>query len=468
MHREITSNHNQGFLLPPYLDDLIPKNHPARFIDEFVNELNLDQLEIEYPTSEQGGIVYDPKLLLKVWLYCLCDNIRSLRKIEKACYKDIGLLWLTSLNYPDHSTLWRFWVNNKKAVKKLFTKTVLTAQSLGLIGAVLNAVDGTKLLSQASKHNILRRKDLEKLLAKLETEIEKIGTEIDQNAENDIEPVYALPEDLQDKKVLRDSISASLQYLDEIERDYMQPKDPDSRMMRMNDNQKKFGYSGQVVVDEQNGIIAAADVTQDEYDNHMLVPMLEQVKENIGQTAEETLADGGYFSGQQFQQAEELGHSVLVNIKGGEGHQSAHDGYPKELFTHDKKRDVVICPHGQSLTFVGETRSKNDTYNYRVYRCHHNNCLFNHLCTQDKKGRRIKLNPYADAILRQKVKQSNELKQSLLKKRKTIVEPVFGIIKHNNGFRRFSRCGLDNVKAEWLWICVAFNLKKIYQYWVFC
>ena len=466
MNRLITANHKQGMLLPQYLDDLIPANHPARFIDELVNQLDFDQLGIEQPTSEQGGLVYDPKILLKVWLYCLCDNVRSFRKIERACLKDIGLLWLTCMQYPDHNTIWRFWVNNKKVIKTLFRKSVEIANDMGLVGVVLHAVDGTKIQAQVNHRGSLHRSALEKILNKLDAELERID---DSPKTIDAESGYVLPEQLTEQKALRDQVKAALQQMDELNRDHINPKDMDSRIMRMDNIRKEFAYNCQTVVDEQSGLIVAADVSQNETDYDLLVPMLDQVKANIGVSAQENLADGGYFSGEQLQLAEEQGHSVLVNIKGGEVYQNAHEGYPKELFTHDKQRDAVICPHGKELTFEGKSKNKSNRLTYRVYRCNnYKDCPYRHLCSNAQSGRRIKINPYTNAIQRQQEKQSHEFKRQLLSRRKAIVEPVFGIIKHNNGFRRFSTKGLSNVTDQWMLICTVFNIQKLYKQWVFC
>jgi len=466
MNREIDVNHKQGLLFPPYLDDLLADDHPARFINEYALQVNLEKYGIKQPQSEQGGLFYSPRLLLKVWLYGMFENIRSVRKLEKACHNDIGMLWLTGMHYPDHNTIWRFWVDNKKAIKALFKDTVIVANEMGLLGLVLHAVDGTKILTKASQRGGMNRKQLEHLLAKLDTVIEELTADLEANEANDPAKEYLLPEHLQEKKILRQQVKTALQHLDNIQRDNLNPKDLDCRMMRMNNDTRAFGYNGQVVVDADSGIIVAAEVSQDESDRNLLVPMLEQVKEVMGTSAQDTVADGGYFSGQQLQEASEQGHSVIVNMASGEGYKKAQDNYPKEMFKYDQEQDWVICPHGKRLIFEGEQRNRKNTYNYRIYRCKDSkHCQSRYQCSRNKRGRTLRINPYELTLRRQKEKQDNSWAQALLKKRKSIVEPVFGIIKHNYSFRRFTTSGLANVEAQWLFICLAYNLHKIYRHW---
>ena len=159
MSNEIEADYEKQWLFPPSLEDLLAKDHPARMVREFVAGQDLEALGFEVRKSEDGRPSYSSSLLLKVWLYGYMTKNRSTRGLERACMDQMGMLWLTGMNSPDHTTLWRFWRDNQQAIRKIFKQLLQIAVSMNLVGMVLHAVDGTKLLSQARniRHGIVQR-----------------------------------------------------------------------------------------------------------------------------------------------------------------------------------------------------------------------------------------------------------------------------------------------------------------------
>ena len=199
------------------------------------------------------------------------NRVRSTRGWERACLNDIGMLWLTGMNYPDHTTLWRCWNENRNGLRKLFRRLLQIATSANLVGMVLHAVDGTKILSRASEQQAWRRGSLEEKLKSLDQAIEEILKQTEQLAA-EVGGECRLPEQLQQRQQLRQMIQKQLSELNEKERDQLNPQDPDARVMKCG-ARKQFAYNAQAVVDQQSKLIVAADVVTDESDNYQLTPM---------------------------------------------------------------------------------------------------------------------------------------------------------------------------------------------------
>jgi transposase len=422
MSHEIRADYNQIWMFPPSLEDLLEKDHPVRFIREFVDALDLQALGFRMRKGDEGRPNYAADLLLKVWLYGYLERVRSSRKLEKAGRQHLALMWLTGMNNPDHNSLWRFWKDNRKALKKVFRQTVRVAMEAGLVEMVLNAVDGTKIAAQSSTDKAWIRKQLEKRLTKLDAWLDRAMAEVEK-AEKEESGEYRLPEGLAEKQKLRQKIQESLAQLKKEERDSMHPNEPDAQMMKTREG-IRLAYNAQAVVDGKAGVIIAAEVTTDQNDERQLVPMLEAVQKETGKVAEETVADGGYCSGEQLDGAEKAEFPVLVNLAGVQKMEDEGGPYHSSKFQYDSESDCYLCPMGQKLEFRHTRRHQDKSYETRVYRCKSaKQCPVRWQCSKDPNGRAIERSPYAEAILRQKEKQRDKAKADLLQRRKVIVEP---------------------------------------------
>jgi transposase len=464
MSYERYADYNQQWMFPPTLEQLLPSDHTARMIREFVDAQDLEKQGFKTRKGEEGRPNYSANMLLKVWLYGYVTKIRTTRPLERACMNDIGMLWLTGMQRPDHTSLWRFWRDNRKPLKQVFKRLLEIAVDLNFVGMVLQAIDGTKIVSQASEEQGLHRRSLEKILKRLDEGISEIMKQTDQAAKHG--PDCRLPEGLQQRQQLREKIQAQLKRLDEQGQDHLQPQDEDARVMKCRGG-KKFAYNAQAVVEGQNQLIVAADVVTDESDNYQLVRMIDQVQENLGKAAQETVADGGYFATTELAAAENKHYSVLVNLpKSVQG--SDDEPYHASRFVHDAAKDECICPRGERLRFdVVKPRDKVNPYDVRVYRCaSYETCPVRWQCSRSKTGRTVQIHPNHASLVRQREKRRDEKMRALLKQRGSTVEPVFGWIKEGMNFRRWTVRGLDKVQTQWLLVCTALNLIRLKKYWI--
>ena len=468
MGHEIGADHDQMLVFPLCPEDWVPADHPARFIRDFVDSLDLSGFRDGWSASEVGRPHYGAELLLSVWLYGYLNGIRSTRKLERACREQMGLIWLTGRHEPDHNSLWRFLRVNREAIRTIFKQSVQVAARAKLVGLVLHAVDGTKIMAASSRRRMWHREDLEKLLEKIDESIDEVVDQI-ESAQRTEAGEYHLPQELQDPAQRKAVIRDCLRELDKAKRDHIQPLEPDARLMK-HARTTELSYNGQVVVDEHSGMIVASEVVTDENDLGQLVPMVEQVVENLGAPAQETVGDGGYASAEQFALADREGYEVLTSPGSTERPARRGDAsgvYHASAFTYDSEHDNCICPHGERLTYERTKASRRKKHMVRVYRCRSfRTCPFAGQCSRDGRGRSVEIGPYHAALLKQRRKRQEPMKAAQLRARTWIVEPVFGWIKRNLDFRRWTVFGLESVRTQWALICTTINLKKLYTYWV--
>jgi len=466
MSREIRADYQQRLLFPLSVEEWVPPEHPARLIREVVDALDLDELGFERRRSEEGRPNYGADLLLKVWLYGYLNRLRSSRRLERACYEHLSLVWLTGQHYPDHNTLWRFWQNNRAALKGVYKRVVQFAVQQGLVGFVLHAVDGTKIAAHAARDKGWTRAQLEELLAEVDAVVEAGMQQVEAaEAAESGAPGYELPPGWAVAALRRERVRAALGQMEVRERTRLHPHDPDARLMKTRREGMTWAHNAQAVVDADSGLIVAAAVSAEETDNHQLVPMLEQVAETTGQVAAETVADSGYDDGSALAQAEHKRYAVLVSQG---GHQPRNDNPHKEFhisqFQYDTERDCWWCPRQEQLRFETETVKYHERV--RVYRCGaFRECPVRWHCSRDRNGRTVTLHPLHAVRARQQAKQQRPEKRALLRRRRQIVEAPFGFIKEALGFRRFSAPGTANAETQWSLICTAYNLYKLLPFW---
>src|ERR1700723_2176417 len=343
MAKPISPDYGQQFLFPPALEDWVPADHPARFIREFVEQLELPALGFAVPAAVEGRPPYAPSLLLKIWLYGYFHRIRSTRKLEAACSEHLSLLWLTGLLVPDHNSLWRFWRDNQKALREVFKQTVQLAVRAGAVGLALQALDGTKIPAACSGPQGWSKEYMEKLLAQLDEVLDQIQIKVvAENADAEVAG-YRLPAGLAQREALRQEIKKGLAQLQADARNHYHPAEPEARRMKVGDT-NRYAYNHQAMADEKEKIIVACEVNRQETDTGQLTPMIEQAQQNLGVAAAGTLtvADTGYGSGADLQSALDKGFKVLAPPP--EGKPARDNPYATQRFSVDPVAHTVVCP----------------------------------------------------------------------------------------------------------------------------
>ena len=419
--------------------------------------------------DSMGAPAYHPRALLSVWLYGFMTGVRSCRKLEAACRDQIPYLWLTGWQHPDHNTLWRFYKRHRQAMRKLFERTVSTAVTMELVDLAVQAVDGTKVAANASVNRSYDAEGLRGLLDRLERAIADLEA---QNEAGEEAAVARLPEKLADKEVLREQVRQAMAELASQKRhSRINLTDPEARVMKGRHGGIVAGYNAQAMVSatkteegSSGMLVTAVDVVDAANDNALLAPMMEQAEETTGTKSQMTLADAGYFAASHLAECDRRGQQVVVSEA---RKRFLAEPYHKDRFTYDEHSDSFRCPQGQTLAFV---------------RIQHVNgvplCLYRasgavcrawpafRACTRAKEiGRSLAIGPH-DAVLRgHRAWMSTSAAKEAYGLRKQLVEPVFGIIKEQQGARRFLLRGLANVAAEWTMLATTFNLRTLWRVW---
>ena len=464
-------NRQQTWLLPPSLDELIPSDHPARFVAILVDSLSdavWGKLNIGLEGDPLGAPAYDPRALLCVWLYGFMTGTRSSRKLEAACRDQMPYLWLTGWQHPDHNTLWRFYKEHRDEMRHLFKLSVRTAVSMGLIDMAIQAIDGSKVGANAARERTYDAKGLAKLLE----HTEKVITELERENEagNDPPPVH-LPEKLRKAEELRKEVRAAIDQANKEGKEKINLTDLDTKLIK-NRQGVAAGYNLEAMVSPlkaevtgKSGLfMTAIDVITETTDTAQLVPMVEQAVENTGKKAGMTLADAGFHSGSNLAACAKRKQVVAMPES---QERALKSPYHKDKFNYDESTDSYKCPCGQTLHFVKTRLFRNRPV--RLYRgsgaiCR--KCPAFGRCTKNKPhGRELQVGEHEEVLRRHRDWMATEQAKAVYKRRKELVEPAFGIIKELMGIRRFLLRGLENVKAEATVIATAFNLRSLCKVW---
>ena len=425
------------------LDDMVSEDSSVRAIDAIVDSMEKTKTKfVHSETKDAGRPPHDPIRMFKLYVYCYYEKIRSSRKIELECGRNIELMWLMEGIVPDHKCIAEFRRQNKKAIKEAFSEFIEICDCLGLIGKDLAAIDGSKFRANNARKKNLTIGKIDKKLEHFHKMLEEYNRELE---ENDAKITHTKTK-IDDLNALKESMTE--QGINEISL-----TDPDSRLMNLANMGYEVSYNVQNAVDSKNDLIIATDVVNTPADQGQLYDMASEAARVAGATEEKPLtvvADKGYFGGAALTKCEA---DPAINAIVARPDEKGKEGYQKSDFTYDEVNDQYTCPKGQILHRIGK---KKRTYkNDRVCK----NCEFRELCTANKRGRLIERGEYEE-VIEAAVKRYKENKE-LYKRRQQIVEHPFGTVKRTLGFTYFLMRGIENVRTENRLHMLTYNIKRV-------
>jgi transposase len=399
MSRFLPYSPDQAYLLPPNVQDVLGENHLAFFVHRVVERLDLREFEQAY--GEEGGAVYAPELMLKVWLYAYALGVTSARRLEQRIREDLAFRYLAGGATPDNWALSAFRRRHGRGINDVFTQVLELARSMGLVSLGHVAIDSTRVRAAASRDRMDTETKLRRERARLRRQIRRWqqacnAEDPDENAGMQIK-IAELERRLE-------RIPARLQRLRKSGQRQLSSSDPESRFLRSREGWQ-LGYSAEIAVSEDH-LVVAQRVTQNASDNASLLPLVDEASRQCRGKPQRVSADSGFFS--------------LLNLHG--LCERDIDGYvPDANLSYELK--------GQGpAQGIGRSQHLRDPAHRQMRRK-----------LRSRAGRRI------------------------YRWRKAIVEPVFGVLKQQRGLRQFRLRGLQRVSVEFSLAVIGYNLSRLYH-----
>ena len=449
----------QTLLLPERVDDYVGPDNPVRFIDAFVDGLDLAKAGFARVAPKATGRPgYAPADLLKLYIYGYLNRVRSSRRLEAECHRNIEVIWLLRHLKPDFKTIADFRSDNRTAFKRVFREFVLLCRRLDLFGRELLAVDGTRIKAVNNKDRNFTTGSLRKFIEAADKKLEDYLKRLDAGDSEERAAagsrVKNLAEKIEALKSRRGEYAAHLCALEKSGESQVSLTDPDSRAMAAH-TKVGVGYNIQIAVDAKHKMIVEQAVSNDVLDMGLLQPTAEPAREILEVGKIDVVADMGYFRTEDIASCEDAG--LIPHVPRPQRGPAVKNGFfRKDEFCYDSKQNAYICPAGQTLTPIrtGKLRElkKVDYGNAKACRV----CTLRPRCTKDV--RIVSRLENEDALDR--MAERLKARPELLNRRREIVEHPFGTIKQWMNQGAFLMRGLDKVRAEFSLTALVYNLRR--------
>ena len=451
------TNREQVVLFPAVIDDYITAENPVRFVEAFVKGLDLGALGFsKAEPEERGRPAYDPRDLLKLYIYGYVNEIRSSRKLERETSRNVEVMWLLRRLTPDHKTIANFRKDNVLVLPGVFREFTRLCRELQLFGAELVGIDGSKFRAVNSRDRNFSAAKLKQRRQWIEQRIADYLTALQREDETDSESneissaeLQAKIAALQERQMVYEGLQKQLADRGEKQ---LSLTDADARLMKGRQGQH-VSYNVQIAVDSKHKLIADYAVGNEGNDVNCLAALAQGAQRELGVKELRVCADRGYYNTAQIKSCEEAG--IEVHMERPEPRQ-VEGIFPLERFIYDALKDSYTCPAGKRLSYRTFDKEK-QVRCYWTEACQR--CELKTQCTTGKGPRKLKRpvgQDAADRMLRRVAANP-----AWLALRKQLVEHPFGTIKRQMGHAYFLMRGQEKVRGETSLTLLAYNLKRV-------
>lgn len=455
-------------LFPEAVEDYLSPENPVRFLDAFVNSLDVSSLGFRHAEiQETGRPPYNPKDLLKLYLYGYLNRIRSSRLLERESKRNLEVFWLLKRLSPDHKTISDFRKENAVALREVFKRFVLLCKELELFGNELVAIDSTKFTASNARDRVKDKEQLDTSIAHLTESLSQYVAQLDENDTADEHT--ALPalsqEQLQQKiaslQQRKEHLEEARTELEKNAQKYSSLTDPDCRLMK-NERRIEPAYAMHAAVDSKHDLIVDYELTQDAADNNHLSSVALAAKQLLGVETLTVCADAGYYDTVDLKACDDQQITTYVPVPEPKISKKTNvpaPDYYHDKFVYDQISDTYRCPQGNTLSYYTHTH-KSDGRCIRIYRttaCRE--CPARASCTTSVRGRYI--NRWDHEAVLDRLKQRLAREPDIIKHRKAIIEHVFGTIKKIWNYGAMLLRRLTNVASEVALINLTYNIRRV-------
>lgn len=454
---------SQITLFPEAVDDYITSDNPVRVIEVFVNSLNMQELGfLRTDPNVVGRPAYDPRDLLKLYLYGYMNRIRSSRRLETEAGRNLELFWLLRKLKPDFKTIADFRKDNSEAIKGVFKQFNMLCRDWDLYVKQVVAIDGSKFRASNSKRNNFSESKIKRQLKYIDEKIETYLNELDSNDADEAD--IQIPSEEEIKKRIEELKSRKSEYIKMQEKmaaagvKEISTTDPDARLMVVNNNGVEVSYNVQTAIDQKHKLIVDSEVLTTPADQGQLSNMAKKAKEVLEVEEIKVLADKGYYATKDLVECETNGIEAYVPKQRFTGNVENTDFQP-DKFKYDKEQNIYICPAGQPL-HPGRIREVKGV-KYQVYKNNRacKQCALKDQCSKSSRGRTINRNLEQERL--DEIDRRTRENKELYLQRQMMVEHPFGTVKRIWGFSYFLTRGVESVKTENKLHFLAYNMRRV-------
>jgi transposase len=450
----VGADRGQAALLPACIDDYVMPEAAVRVIDAFVDGLDVAGLGfVRAVPASTGRPAYDPRDLLKLYIFGYFNEVRSSRRLERECRRNVEAMWLLRRLAPDFKTIADFRRDNGVAIVGACRAFVLLCRDAGLFQARLVALDGSKFRAVASRKRIIGRKQIAEEVTRLDRQIAAYLAELDQA--DDAEPddaAEAVPVAIAALKARRAELDRLAGRLDAEGRAMLVDGEADARPMGHGSGPKPPSYNVQTAVDTDTGLIIHHEVTDEPTDDRLLHPMASATRDMLGRAELTVVADAGYSNGAHATACEADGITACAPSNRAVNNQADGRLFDRSAFAYEPDTDSFRCPAGRRLLRKQvHTRKRNIAY--VATDC--SGCALKPRCTRAER-RFVKRHLDEGALNR----MNERADADLMRKRRCAAEHPFATIKRMTAGGRFLTRNLKGTRAEMALSVLAYNLLR--------